>query len=496
MAGLFGLSIKPTKIIEAHESTRTEFFKKTVFWGISYIQHLGGEFSGIAVLQGSKILTESKHGLFASNFKNKVDSFIGSEVIGYCGPAEEPFFVKKSKIGPFSLCFCGNVINLLDLEKELMREAPLDRGDDIEVISRLIAKGCDIVDGIKIMNEKVKGSYSLLILNQQGVYAVRSPDGHWPLVIGQNDKAKIIASECVGFDNLGFERERDVKPGEIILLNKSSLSSILDELPSVEIQECGFFGVYTCSRGAIVHELPATLIRRNLGAALADRDIARRFFPHIIMGVPDSGISHASGGKEAFDVEMNRQIASGRITMKWVPFHGEGLIKHIKVRSYLAPTKEEREEKAHYKIVITGETVELFLQMLKEKEQTAILEDIKEKKRIILVVYDDSIVRGTQIGSNLVPKIRTMYYKKELDGIDIKVEIHLRISFPPLLSYCPYGKTTQKGETLAERLPDKNDRISELGVDGLEYNSIGDLIKVIGLPQKQVCVDCTLPAKE
>lgn len=486
MAGLFGLSVV---------SDNFDFQKKTIFWGTSYAQHLGGEFSGIAALQESKIVTKSERGLFAPNFKDKMDKLIGTETIGYCGPAEEPFFVKKSKIGPFSLCFSGNVINLVDLERELVNEAPFDRGDDIEVMSRLIAKGRNILDGISIMDKKIKGSYSLLILTLEGIYAMRSPDGRWPLVIGQCNGARIIASECVGFNNLGFKRQRDVKPGEIILLNKSFLISMPNELPKTQIQSCAFFGVYTSSRGAMVHGLPATLIRRNLGAALANRDIANGFIPHIIMGVPDSGISHALGGKAAFDAEINRQIASGKITMKWVPFYRQDLIKHIMVRSYLAPTQEEREEKAHFKIVITGETVKLFLQVLEQEKQTAILEDIKEKKRIILFVFDDSIVRGNQMKSNLTPKIRVIYYETELDGIDIKVEIHLRISFPPLLSYCPYGKTTKRGETLAERVPEKNDRIIELGVDGLKYNTRRDVVSAVGLPRDRICMDCTFPAK-
>lgn len=494
MAGLFGLSVN-------HESIRAfasveAFFKETLFWGASYGQHLGGEFSGLSALRSSEIVTESMSGLLAPNFKHIMDKFIGTEAIGCCGSAKEPFHVKKSQIGPFSLCFCGNIINLLELEEGLIREAPLDRGDDIEVMSRLIAKGANIVDGIRRMNQKIRGAYSLLVLSPEGIYAVRSPDGRWPLVIGRHEKKNIIivASECVGFNNLGFERVRDVNPGEIILLKDGQYLE-KSEASKAQVKECAFYGVYTSSSSAVVHNLPATLIRRKLGANLAKQDIAKGFIPHIIMGVPDSGRSHTLGYKEAFDTEINRQIGSSNIILKWVPFYREDLIKYFKVRSYLAPTQAERDEKAHYKIVITSETVEHFFQMLREEKQVAILEDIKSRGYIIIIVCDDSVVRGSQIKSNLAPKIRTIYFEKELDGINIKVEIHLRISFPPLFSYCPYGKTTKKGETLAERVPENQDRIKELGVNGLEYNSKDDLVTILGRPREELCIDCCLPGE-
>ena len=103
-------------------------------------------------------------------------------------------------------------------------------------------------------------------------------------------------------------------------------------------------------------------------------------------------------------------------------------------------------------------------------------------KTIRIVVIDDSIVRGTQIQTNLVPKLRRTGIK----------EIHFRISNPELRSYCPWGKTIKKGETLVSRIPSKEERIKSLGIESLEYNTIDELVEAIGLPKEQLCIDCSL----
>ena len=155
-----------------------------------------------------------------------------------------------------------------------------------------------------------------------------------------------------------------------------------------------------------------------------------------------------------------RQMFEGKIDK--VPLYEEALLKYPYAgRSYTPQREEARKLEAHIKLLRSGE-------------------DYQGKR---VVVCDDSIVRGTQTQTNLVPKLRAL-------GIG---EIHFRISNPELLSHCPWGKTTQKGETLAYRKPSKADRIEFLGVDSLEYNTIDDLVKAIGLPREQLCMDCDLP---
>ena len=167
----------------------------------------------------------------------------------------------------------------------------------------------------------------------------------------------------------------------------------------------------------------------------------------------------------------------GRI--KRMPFYNELLLKYSYAgRSYPRKTKEERNQEAYIKILRSGESADNLQEPFKELPDPF----NTDLDNLIVVLCEDSIVRGTQIRQNLVPKLRSI-------GIR---EIHVRVSNPELLSHCPWGKTTKKGETLAERLPRIEDRIKELGIDGLEYNTIEDLVRAIGLPQEQLCVDCSL----
>jgi len=475
MAGLFGLS--------ASVSTN-DFFRKTLFWGTFYNRHLGEEHTGLAAINGGVILSESKPGLFPANFKSIVDQFVGTEGLGYCGSEKGPFHVKKSKFGAFSICFTGNIINRQELVDEFDKSGHIfEEGNDIEVIAKLIVQGDNIVHGIKKMNEKVKGAYSLLLLSKEGIYAVRNPSGQWPLVIGITDSAVIVSSECGGFNNLGFEPHYDIQPGEIILL-KDGAWKVADRIVGeARIEECSFYGAYTSSAAAIVHGIPVTSIREQLGARLAREDIKEGFIPHVVIGVPDSGEVHADGYKAEFD----RQIILGKIDR--VPFRKKYLFKYGFARSFLRPTPKDRRETAHYKIVVTAETIENFLEMLENAGLDVISQDIKSSGRIIIVVCDDSVVRGVQIKSNLVPKIR-MIFEREIDGISIKAGIHIRASFPPLLSYCSFGKTTRKGEVLAHLHPMIKDRIKYLGVDSLKYNTVNDLIYILGRSRDELCLRC------
>ncbi|GAG64800.1 unnamed protein product, partial [marine sediment metagenome] len=270
-----------------------------------------------------------------------------------------------------------------------------------------------------------------------GIYAVCCPNYRWPLVIGQKEGAVAVSAESGGFDNLGFKLVRDIEPGEILLLKNGSFKQV-GVMPSPNPQVCSFRWDYTDFPNSIILGIVCSWVRKRLAARLAQRDIKRGFIPHIAIPVPDSGRFHAIG----YYQEFVRQMMLGRI--KRIPFYDEYLLKYGFVRSFLRPTKEERQKTAHYKIVISGETINHFLKMLKDAGLDEILEDIKATGRIIIVICDDSIVRGIQIESNLAPKVRRVFEVETEDRTLIKVEIHVRSSNPELLSHCPWGK--QRGK--------------------------------------------------
>jgi amidophosphoribosyltransferase len=225
-----------------------------------------------------------------------------------------------------------------------------------------------------------------------------------------------------------------------------------------KVQICSFVWVYTAFPNGVFEGIPSSLVRKRLGSSLARRDIENGFIPDIVAPVPDSGRFHAIGYLQEFCRQMNE----GKISR--IPFYDEVLLKFAYAgRSFIPQTEEARALEAHIKLLTGGE-------------------DYTGK---IVVICDDSIVRGTQTQTNLVPKLRLM-------GIE---DTHFRISNPELLSHCPWGKTTKKGETLAHRMPKKEDRINFLGIKSLEYNTVEDLVRAIGLPREQLCVDCDLKTK-
>jgi len=450
MAGLFAISVDP----ELYKGD----FLEDLFWGTFYQQHLGEDYAGLSTLNEGQIKIRTHRGLFRPTFSSDLQGLEGTEGIGYCGSAREPFLV-DSKLGKFSVCFSGNIVNLPELIGLFKSFGhTLERGDDVEIIAKLLVQGCDFKNGIKKMTEDIKGAYSLLILTESGIYATCCPTGQWPLVIGEKEGAVVVSSGSGGFSNNGFKLVRDVEPGEIIFLENGRIET-KEKMVSAEKKICSFIWVYTGFPNDTFHEVTSSLIRKRLGAALARRDIKNGFVPDVVVPVPDSGRFYAIG----YHQEFCRQVNSGMTLI--LPCYDEVLLKYPYAgRSFTPQTQEARDQEAQIKLLESGE-------------------DYRGKR---VVVCDDSIVRGTQMQTNLVPKLRMIGVK----------EVHFRIGNPELRSYCPWGKTIKKGETLVSRMPSIEERIRFLGVDGLEYNTTDDLIAAIGISRKMLCIDCSLDLLE
>ncbi|MFZ5559598.1 MAG: hypothetical protein ACOZAL_02285 [Patescibacteria group bacterium] len=263
MAGIFALSINP-------EIYRGNFLED-LFWETFYQQHLGEEYAGLSTYNSKrkkKIEVRTHRGLFRPTFSRDLIGLEGIEGIGYCGTAREPYRI-DSRIGELSICFSGNVINLVQLVERFKNFGhALERGDDIEIVAKLIAQGDSVVNGIKRITNEIKGAYSLLILTEEGIYAARCPSAHWPLVIGKKEGAIAVASGSGGFANFGFKLERDLKPGEIILL-KNGTYETKEIMPVEKIQFCSFIWVYTAFPNEIFEGVPVSLVRKRLGATRA-----------------------------------------------------------------------------------------------------------------------------------------------------------------------------------------------------------------------------------
>jgi len=448
MAGLFGLSIDPRKYQGA--------FLEDLFWGTFYHQHLGEDYAGLSTFRDGEFRIRTHRGRFRATFSSDMEGLEGTEGIGYCGGVREPYYT-ESRLGRMAACFAGNLTNLPVLLARYKQQGHIfTRGDDIEMILTLTAQGADVTAGIQHLMREMEGAASVLILSEEGIYAARCPMGRWPLVIGEKEGAVAVASESGGFKNLGFRRVRDVEPGEILLLKNGSCETKC-RLESPRQQVCSFYWVYTGFPNNATGGVPGSLVRKRLGAALAAKDIQRGFIPDIVIPVPDSGWFHAIG----YHQEFCRQMMAGKI--RRIPLYDELLLKYPYAgRSFIPQDQAQRDREARIKLLASGE-------------------DCTGK---VVVICDDSIVRGTQTQTDLVPKLRQAGVK----------EIHLRISNPELRSHCRWGKTTRKGELLVDRIPSLAERARYLGVEDLEYNSIQDLALAIGRPLESLCVDCSLSA--
>jgi amidophosphoribosyltransferase len=450
MPGFFVLSIDSNKY--------TGDLLNELFWQTFYQQHLGEDYAGLATYKGGGIKIRTHRGLFRPTFSEDMLGLEGTMGIGYCGDNREPILV-DSNLGEFAACFSGNIINQDELEESFKTYGHSFAwgGVDIEIITKLIAQGGGFVDGIKRMNNEIKGAYSLSILTPEGIYIACDPSGRWPLIIGKKTGAVVATTDPIGFENLGFSYQRDVEPGEIVLL-KDDYTKTKGKISSTRTQVCTFVWVYTNFPNAVFKNIPVTAVRKRLGAILARRDIKRGFIPDIVAPVPDSGRFCAIG----YHQEFCRQINEKKIDR--IPEYDEVLIKYPYAgRSYPRSKKAERDLEAHIKQLGSGE---------KYPGKT-------------VVVCDDSIRRGTQTEKTLVPKLRALGIK----------EIHVRISNPDSLSYCRWGKTIQKGELLATRIPSVQKRIEFLGIESLEHPTVQELAEAIGLPLEILCVDCDLPTQ-
>lgn len=454
MPGFFALSVNPNKY-------RGKFLKE-LFWETFYHQHLGEDYSGITTCDGEGIKLRTHRGLFRPNFSGDLGGLEGTEGIGYCGDNREPVW-SESRLGDCAACFIGNLINHDGLAEDLKGSGYsfFWGGKDIELIIKLMARGEDRISGIRIMTEAIEGAYALAILTMEGIYVVCSPDGHWPLVVGEKEGAVAVASDPSGFSNFDFRRVRDIKPGEIALM-KNGILETKAMMPAENPQICSFVWIYTNFPAAVFKEISASSVRKKLTAILARRDIEKGFIPDVVIPVPDSGNFPAMGYHQEFIREFNRQAAKGSITLPKIPFYDQGILRYQYAgRSYPQLNSEERDLEAHIKQLAGGE----------------------DYSGLVVAVCDDSIRRGTQIRRNLVPKLRSMGIK----------EIHLRIANPESYSYCPWGKTVQKGELIASQIPLKEDRIKFFGVESLEHPTVQELAGAIGLPLEEICVDCGFP---
>lgn len=440
------------------------------YYGLHALQHRGQEAAGIITSEfseetGKKRFNVHKgHGLVLEVFKNPkilTEILKGRNAIGHnrystTGSSDsrsniQPFKVNY-KYGNLALSHNGNLTNTKSLREKLVNDGTLfQTSTDSEIILHLIAKSkCNsIEDSILDAFSQVKGAFSICILTDDKLFAVRDPYGVRPFCLGILDGSYIAASETTALDIVNAEYIREIQPSEVLMFDKNSSNG--GEIKTFKLEEVGkykhciFEYIYFSRPDSMVFGEKVDKVRRSIGKNLAiENPPPDKNNPQdddekkvVVINVPDSSNTATLG-------YFNQSVKSN-LNIK----HEIGLIRsHYVGRTFIQPGQDKRQMKVRTKF----NTVK------------GVIEDRK------VVMIDDSIVRGTT-SKLLVDLVRKAKPK----------EIHLKVSSPPIISPCYYGMDfPSEKELIANQHSGNIDEIKkELGVDSLHYLSIEKLLDAV-----------------
>lgn len=409
--------------------------------GLHALQHRGQEACGIVSYDGSHFYHHRSIGLVDSAFgkASVIEKLKGRTAIGHnrystTGEPElrnvQPLYADLN-FGGFALGHNGNLTNARTLRKELVKRGAIFQStSDTEVIVHLVAlsEKEKLVDKLADAISHIKGAYSLVATTRKKLIGYRDPRGVRPLVLGKLGESYVITSETCALDIIGAEYIRDVKPGEMIVVDKHGMQSLFPfhERPS---KFCIFEYVYFARPDSSFTGNSVYQVRRTIGAQLARE--APVPGADVVVPVPDSGTPSAIGYAHECGV----------------PFELGIIRNHYVGRTFIEPTDKIR----HLGVKLKHNANRTFI----------------EGKSVVLV--DDSIVRGTT-SKKIVEMVREAGAK----------EVHMRISSPPTKHSCFYGINTPKTSDLLAHSNSVDEICKFIGADSLAYISIDGLYRAVG----------------
>ena len=446
-----------------------------LFYGTDYNSHLGTRRAGMATYDENRGFLRGIHNLentyFRNCFEDEMDKFTGNAGIGIISDTDAQPMLVNSHLGRFALVTVARINNAEALAQKLLDEGMYltefssGKINVTELVSLLIVKGKDFVEGIENVYREVKGSCSMLILTENGIIAARDAWGRTPIAIGRKEGAMAVSSESTAFANTGFTTCGFVGPGEIVRLTADGMVQL--RKPNPRKQVCSFLWIYYGFPTSNYDGQNVEHARFECGKAMAKTD--RDADADCVCGIPDSGIGMAVGYAAGSDIPYMRTIA--KYTPTWS-------------RSFMPSSQTTRNLVAKMKLIHNV--------------------DMLAGKKVLFC--DDSIVRGTQLRDNA----------RQLHESGAK-EVHMRIACPPLVFGCPFlnfSASKTELELITRRIirelegdSDKNvdkytdssapeyKRMTEeiarqLDLDSLKFNTIEDLVKSIGLPREDLCLHC------
>ncbi len=423
---------------------------KVVYFALYSLQHRGQESAGMAVFSGGEVRLHKGMGLVTEVFGEDVlGKLRGNCAIGhvrYSTTGEsrienaQPIMV-KSKAGYLAVGHNGNLVNYAQLRAMLENEGRIFvTNSDTEVIAQLLSAFLmkfDVVESLKLLQEKLIGSFSLAILFNDVLIGYRDALGFRPLCVGETEFGYVVASETCALDAVGAEKVRDVRPGEAVVVDKNGIEFVRIA-KSKRLARCVFEFIYFARPDSIIDGVSVYKARYEMGRILARESPVDA---DLISPVPDSGTTAAIG--------FSRE--SG------IPYM-EALIKNRYVgRTFIMPEQKLREVSVQLKINVVKENV--------------------DGRRVVLV--DDSIVRGTT-SRKIVDMVRKAGAK----------EVHFRVGSPPIIAPCYFGIDMSTREELIASNKSVEEIREALNADSLSYLSLDGLLKAVGFKRCELCLAC------
>ncbi len=436
------------------------------YYGLHALQHRGQESSGIVTStydetkQRPVMQAHRGRGLVLDVFSDQSlfeTKLLGNAAIGHnrystTGASDnkaniQPFVVHY-KDGNLAIAHNGNLSNARELRQSFSDQGTLfQTTSDTELVLHLIAQSrrSKQINQIRDALSQLEGAFSLVILTDESLIAIRDPSGFRPLSLGcLNEASWCVASETCAFDLIGAEYVRDVEPGEILVIDREGVETgsfrSFQLARSHEISQCVFEYVYFSRPDSRIYGEMVDKVRRQIGKQLAREapvpSVRKGNKLPIVISVPDSSNTSALG----YVSECHKLGFSSKFEI--------GLIRnHYVGRTFIAPGQDRREMRVRCKF----NTVEGVL-----------------KDRIVVIV-DDSIVRGTT-ARYIVDMIRKAGAR----------EVHFRVASPPVINPCYYGMDfPSHGELFAHEFSSDEERAKWLCVDSLAYLSVEGLMKAV-----------------
>lgn len=464
MGGFFGVVSKEDCVFD-------------LFYGVDYHSHLGTRRAGMATYSSENGFDRSIHSIentpFRTKFTDESQSMCGNYGIGCISDYEAQPMLLCSHHGAFAITTVGRINNVDEIVNGILKDHvhffQMRNGEinQTELVAAIINQKDNFIEGIRYAQEIIDGSMSMLILTEKGIYAVRDRLGRTPVVIGKKDTGFCATFESFAYLNLGYTDYKELAPGEVVVMDENGVKTLV--APGKDMKICTFLWVYYGYPASSYEGLSVEQMRYNCGKCLAERDTVK---PDIVACVPDSGMAHAIG------YSNTAHIPFGRPFVKYTPTWP---------RSFTPTHQSKRNLIAKMKLIP--------------------IHDLIKDKRLLLI--DDSIVRGTQLGETT-----EFLYKSGAK------EVHIRTGCPPIMYKCKYinfSRSTSEMELIARRtinelegreVTDKEtleeytdpnsekyrkmvDKVGEkLHFTTLDYLRLDDMLDSVGIDKSKLCTYC------